>query len=290
MIDGKLDDPCWREVPEFAGFLSSGDQAMFADPPTAMKLGYDAENLYLGIICTEPDMSILSLLDPHKDASVEKWIGPTAVEVFLDPGRSRVSYCQFAATARCHKYEGFKLDGTWNAPWEVKSDIGPSGYCLEIRIPLSSLAVCDAAIPRGRRPAVGDVWGLNVCRSRERMHSTWAPVGSNYHNPSGFGQMVFGSPDQWVREAFLPGVRQMRETILARSRMPGMPELAARVKLVDAYVEEIKVGTAAATGATMKDWRRIADLHAMAGFALESYSRILACADWIHLEAKGDKR
>jgi hypothetical protein len=101
------------------------------------------------------------------------------------------------------------MDGTWNAPWEAKAAVVQGGYSLEIRIPFASLGV--------RRPSIGEVWGLNVCRHRETTHSTWAPVGPNFHNPAAFGRMVFGSFDQWYREAFLRGIEPLRAEILART-------------------------------------------------------------------------
>ena len=160
-----IDDPAWKEIPAFSGFLYYGDQSLLAEPPTTMKLGYDAANLYARIVCVEPDMSILSLLDRYKDMTTRQYIEPTAVEFFVDPGCSRLNYCQFSATAHGHKFQAAsKKEGDWRAPWEVKSHVETDGYTLLLRIPFASLDV--------PRPAVGDVWGLNVCRSRAAFHST----------------------------------------------------------------------------------------------------------------------
>jgi hypothetical protein len=278
-IDGRLDEPVWQGIPESAGFLAYGDQALLAEPSTTVRLGYDALNLYLGIACTEPDLSILSLLDRYQNVSDEKWIGPTTVEVFLDPGRSRLNYYQFAVTARGHKYDGFKMDSDWNGSWEAKTALAPSGYSFELRIPFASLGV--------RRPAIGDVWGLNVSRHRDTTHSTWAPVGPNFHQPSAFGQMVFGSLDDWYRKAFLSGTAQRRAQILERSGRLPMAGLDERLRLVDAYAAAVRMRIEKGAVRGFTDWRQIAGVYAMGGFVLDSYGRILTCTEWALLGATG---
>jgi hypothetical protein len=263
---------------------------VLAEPTTTVRMGYGADSLFVGIACREPDLSILSLLDPYQDLATEQWIGPTALEVFLDPGRSRLKYFQFAVTAGGHKYDGLGMDGAWNTFWEAKAAVGQDGYNLEIRIPFASLAV--------RPPSVGDVWGLNVCRHRDTTHSTWAPVGPNFHQPAGFGQMVFGSFDQWYREAFLSGSERRRVAILERAaqlkglvvsphdRPAALAEFEERLRLVDAYAAEVKTRVEKEPTDAPKDWRRIADLYGMGGVALDAYGRILTGLDWTLLGAR----
>ena len=275
-----IDDPCWKGVPEFSGFLSYGDQSLLAEPVTTMKLGYDASSLYARIACSEPDMSILALLDPFKDISTTRYIEPTAVEFFLDPGCSNMNWWQFSATARGHKFQSStKKEAGWCAPWEVQSRVGAGGYTLLLRIPFATLGVS--------RPAVGDVWGLNVCRNRDTFHSTWSPVGSDFHNPGGFGRMVFGSFEQWCREAYVPETKQVRGEILDRARKLGKTDLIWRVELLDAYSAEVKTEMEKGKPGEPKDWRRIARLYGMAGFVLDSYQRILTCTEWATLNEKG---
>jgi len=271
-----IDDPAWKEIPAFSGFLYYGDQSLLAEPPTTMKLGYDAANLYARIVCVEPDMSILSLLDRYKDMTTRQYIEPTAVEFFVDPGCSRLNYCQFSATARGHKFQAAsKKEGDWRAPWEVKSHVETDGYTLLLRIPFASLDV--------PRPAVGDVWGLNVCRSRAAFHSTWAPVGGYFNNAGSFGRLVFGSLEQWYRKAFLPQTKQIRGEILNRASRLGMADIGERVDLVDACAAEVKMQMEMGKTGDPKDWREIARLYGMGGFVLDSYRRILTCTQWAAL-------
>ena len=272
-----IDDPAWKDIPEFSGFLYYGEQSLLAEPPTTMKLGYDAANLYARITCVEPDMSILSLLDQYKDITTRQYIQPTTVEFFVDPGCSRLSYCQFCATARGHKFQASsKKEGEWNASWNVKTRVEANGYTLLLRIPFASLDV--------PRPAVGDVWGLNVCRNRDTFHSTWSPVGGYFNNVGSFGRLVFGSFEQWYGEAFVAQTKQMRGKILDRARKLGMADIEERVDLVDAYAAEVKVEMEKGKSAGLKDWREIARLYGMGGFVLDSYRRILTCTDWAALD------
>jgi hypothetical protein len=282
-----IDDPCWQDVPEFSGFLDYGDQSFFAEPAASMKLGYDATSLYVRVACAEPDMSILSRLDAYQDLATPQYIGPTAVEVFLDPGCSRLTWYQFSVTARGHRFQAFsRAPGAWSAAWEAKAQTGPNGYTVLLQVPFATLGVS--------RPDVGDVWGLNVCRNRDTFHSTWAPVGPDFHSPAGFGQLVFGSFRQWRREAFARQTIQIRGEILDRARRPGMADLAERVKLVDDYAGEVQAQMESSGSHGPADWRQMASLYAMGGFVLDSYRRILVSADWRLLgqgiSVEGDKR
>jgi len=130
---------------------------------------------------------------------------------------------------------------------------------------------------------------LNVCRNRDLFHSTWAPVGCNFHNPGGFGRLVFGSFAQWYREAYLPQTKRIRGEILDRAPRLGMTELGERVALVDALASDVAVQVEKEKSGGPKDWRRIAGLYGMGGFVLDSYRRILRCTDWAALGEKTTK-
>ncbi len=272
-----IDDPRWQAIPDFAGFLAYGDQSLLAEPATAMKLGYDATSLYVRVACTEPDMSILSRLDPYTDLTTPKYIGPTAVELFLDPGRTRLSCFQFSVTARGHRFAAFsRVQGTWIAAWEASTRLGPDGYVVLMRIPFASLDM--------GRPAMGDVWGLNVCRNRATAHGTWAPVGADFHRPEQFGPLVFGSFEQWRGEIVARDRQRLREAVVQRSRGLGLVEIEDRTRRVDAYAAEVPPAGEHRARPAPADWREMAGLYAQGGYVLDSYRRILTCIEWAALD------
>ncbi|MCK4783916.1 MAG: hypothetical protein KAV87_09215 [Desulfobacteraceae bacterium] len=57
-IDGKLDDPSWDQAMKVRRFFKVGGQKppVPAEAQSTMSLCYDAENIYVAIVCFEPAM------------------------------------------------------------------------------------------------------------------------------------------------------------------------------------------------------------------------------------------
>ncbi|HSS52589.1 MAG TPA: carbohydrate binding family 9 domain-containing protein, partial [Thermoanaerobaculia bacterium] len=71
-IDGKLDDAAWQEAAELGDFVQDNpDTGQPATQKTAVRIGYDARYLYLGIRCfdTEPGKIIAPVLERDGDLS-----------------------------------------------------------------------------------------------------------------------------------------------------------------------------------------------------------------------------
>jgi len=193
VIDGILNEQCWQEAPEADSFVTIYDNSKLADPRTWFKVVYDRERLYFGIRGEEPDTSKLILEKAGRDV----WPKGDSLEIFLDTRRDRSTYFQFAAGLSGGRYDGYMQDKTWNAEWDAAARIGKDAWSMEIVIKFSSLGVS--------MPPKGSTWGLNICRNRrgeQRYSSSWAAVGSHFHNPGKFNDLVFGSArDWWVRES-----------------------------------------------------------------------------------------
>src|SRR5689334_417912 len=52
-IDGKLDDPCWKELPSSSGFSDESLGTLVKDD-TTIWIGYDDRNLYVAYYCHDP--------------------------------------------------------------------------------------------------------------------------------------------------------------------------------------------------------------------------------------------
>ena len=57
VIDGKTDDPVWKEASILKSFLKTGGNE-FPQMPTEVRIGRDSENLYIAAVLHEEKMNI----------------------------------------------------------------------------------------------------------------------------------------------------------------------------------------------------------------------------------------
>jgi len=202
-VDGKLDEPAWRNAPAAGDFhfnwWTAGAREM-----TVVKALWDDANLYFGYY----------VHDRHISGSVIKRHGPVSqddcVEVFLSPN-----------PAKLRNYYGFEINviGTMLkfliADWRPKPIYWePEGvryrtshhgmpskqespqddhWILELAIPWSNFSRDAVRVP----PRAGDEWRANFNRAggvTDAQYSTWSPVHTpkpNFHVPEDFGWIRF---------------------------------------------------------------------------------------------------
>ncbi len=202
-IDGKLDEPAWRQAPPAGDFhfnwWKEGEKEQ-----TVAKILWDDNYLYVGYYCH----------DKHIAAEVTERHGPVslddAVEIFLspNPAKSR-NYYGYEMNAigtmlnfiRADWYQGpffWEAEGvrlrTSVSGVAVKHDTpGDTHWTLEVAIPLKHFERDAAHTP----PHDGDIWRLNLNRAGGKtnpQYSTWSPVTSqrpNFHMPEYFGSVRF---------------------------------------------------------------------------------------------------
>lgn len=274
VVDGKLDDPCWKDVPAAGAFLTYGDERSEAAPPTTFKAVFDKEAIYLAITCSEPGMAGLITTAQGVDTGVEQYVGTHSLEIFIDPGRTRFHYFQFVVSATGALYDGEGKDSKWHAQWQARLAVGADGWDVEMAIPFSSLA---APAPR-----IGEAWGLNICRNRGPFDSnaTWCPVGQLFHNPSMFGTLVFGSYQQWYDEVFV------KERQSLERNLSGAPGMAERLERLESFA--VRLDEAVKKDGMPKDWRGFSRLHYQAAFVTEALADYERYQAWLAIvEGKG---
>jgi len=182
VIDGKLDDACWREASpsaEFTVYKAAGPIQQ-----TCFQVAYDSGNLYLAITNIESNLAVMKA-DIRTD-DLTTVMGDEADEFFLQP-ESGGDYYQFAANCLGAKYDARAFDVSWNAEWRCAAGRTDTAWTLECAIAFSSFE---------RYGVPGAVWGLNVCRDRqaggEVEWSTWSPTPGGFHQPQNFGRLIFG--------------------------------------------------------------------------------------------------
>lgn len=206
VIDGKLSERCWQNVPEIMNMvLREGDTRIPARVQTRTKILYDKEALYIGIIFDEPDPTALVKKIVQYDGNL--WLDDS-VEIYLETGSSHEEYFKFSSNPCATRGDwlgklspmGFLLlDWGTGSEWTVASSIGVNSWSLEFRIPWSDLEVTQ--------PCPGTVWTFEIVRFRhaggkkQREYSCWN-VGSTFTRPDRFGNIVFSGTTTELERVF----------------------------------------------------------------------------------------
>jgi len=250
VIDGILDEVAWETLPADTGFLSVFNETFGVHyPPTQqcrMKLGFDADHLYFGVICEEPWIKYLKE-DRSEEKAFEKDDG---IEVFLEPEEGGKLF-HFIVNARGGAWSN--LDGMPGSDpdmkWVAKTFMGEDYYSIEMKVPLAIL---------GDPPEDGEVWRGNVGRNiltincPENRKTSWSPVKEKFEARESFGNFSF------VNEAY--SAKQSRDVeaeLKARSdrnlriieeQLEDFQETEAAQ--LEAYFEEIKTRPTGVIGIT----------------------------------------
>lgn len=213
VMDGKLDDGAWKSAPLQSGFTHLSRAGKSApDAQTEFKILADKENLYVGILCKEPQMKKV-----NTSPSGPMW-GPDAVELFLLPSGQPDEFYQFAVTAGNNRYSMFYGESGAIRPdsylpfWESKVFYGPDFWSAELKIPFSALYMT-----RGEKWK--PEWLFNVSRSRTPVSETtsWSPLKNGFHETANFNK-VKGFParnpseDIFIKN-FVPDIQSYKDGV-----------------------------------------------------------------------------
>jgi hypothetical protein len=217
-IDGRLDDPAWRNAPWTAAFVDiEGDTKPRPRFQTRAKMLWDDQFFYIAAELEEPH--VWATLTQHDSVIFHD----NDFEVFLNPSGDGRNYFEFEINALNTSWdlflpkpyrEGGKSDDSWDIPG-LQTGIGihgtlnnPSdidrGWTVEIAIPWTSFA-SRAPV---HRPAPGDEWRVNFSRVEWRTEIrdgryvkipglkednwVWSPQGViNMHVPARWGYVRF---------------------------------------------------------------------------------------------------
>ncbi|MFA6930852.1 MAG: hypothetical protein WCT05_11030 [Lentisphaeria bacterium] len=173
----------------YEGFRYARDNQTVIPFRTAFSVNFDEKFVYFNFRLEDPQVAKLRNLPtpPHG-----QWPKVDNVELFLDPTGTSGNYFQLAAGVDGSMYDSRCLDGNWKTNWTTKVEIKDKEWLLTITLPVDD--------PLMRPACVGANWRFNVCRnvknSEDQYYSTWALLGSDFHNPQGFAQLTFGRPEE----------------------------------------------------------------------------------------------
>jgi hypothetical protein len=147
VIDGRDDDPVWRDAKVITGFRvfdpkEDGDPAF----PTAVRIAYDAQNLYVFARMFDPHPDSIQSLLSRRDVKTQS----EQIKLMIDSYHDRRTGYEFAVNPAGVKrdyytYDDSREDATWDAVWDVATKIDSLGWTAEFRIPLSQIRYPKAA-------------------------------------------------------------------------------------------------------------------------------------------------
>lgn len=190
VIDGKLDDACWKKLLWQSNFTALGGKVP-ARVKSEFKIFRDSTNIYIGVKCFEPDMGKLKASVSENGLGIWK---DDVIEVFFAPAFES-SFLQFAVCAGGGRYIGDgnkELDSLYDR-WEAEVGKGKDYWTLEFKIPYKLMwnTINENNLD----------YRLNVCRQRRlaRELSSWSPVNGSFHKVNEFGRMFFGDVRAWSK-------------------------------------------------------------------------------------------
>lgn len=201
VIDGNLNDPCWKNAVEITNFIQLKKAGTAARRETRIFLTFDNKNLYIGAFCREENINpVFNKLHEFR-ATVKKRDSQTIwkddmMEIFLAPDIHHASnYYHLAFNSLGTIYDELKQDPK---AWDSNAKIGVSkvvkgdhaaddmsGWIAEIAIPFASM--------KTKAPVNGTKWKVNFCRKATSIKevSSWTQTAGRFHEPGTFGTIEF---------------------------------------------------------------------------------------------------
>src|SRR2546428_5434249 len=162
VIDGVLDEPDWKAATPIGELRQRephpGEKA---SESTEVKLLYDSQNLYIGVMCSDSDPKHIIGTQMSRDADL---LADDRIEILIDSFRDRRNAFYFATNPLGALVDaliienGQMINKEWDAIWLVRTRRTEQGWSAEFAIPLKSLG-----FHRGQQ-----AWGFNFSRTIKR--------------------------------------------------------------------------------------------------------------------------
>jgi hypothetical protein len=175
VIDGLLDDRVWQAATPLIGFVQAEPlEGQSASEATEVRIMYDDEAIYVGVVCHDSDPSQIVTTDTRRDAGLGDM---DSFQMIFDTFRDQQNGFVFGTNAAGIQYDAQVRDqggatSSWDGSWDVDTRITESGWTAEFRIPLRTLRYGPAP----------QTWGVNFFRNsqRSRERTYWAPLARIY--------------------------------------------------------------------------------------------------------------
>jgi hypothetical protein len=167
-IDGRLDEPAWRDAPVVKLVQQSPKPGAPTPFETEVRIIVTRDRLYFGFICHDPEPKKISIHSMLRDGDTP---GDDSASVVLDTYGDRRTGYYFRINSAGARTDGLiatadsaSLD--WDGIWDARTQRTSDGWTAEIEIPTRTLSFA-------RRH---DHWGLNFERfvSRKQLTLRWS--------------------------------------------------------------------------------------------------------------------
>ena len=183
VIDGKLDEPAWKNAEHKSNFIEKEPYPLIpTSDETEFAILFDEENIYIGAWCwdSEPD-KIVAYLAPRGT------YGADNLQLFIDSyNDDRTGYKFVISPTGVQgdelRYDDVKRDRNWNGIWYSEGSVDDSGWYVEVKIPFFNLRYSSKE---------QQTWGFNIMRTmaREVSRSQWKPHLPEWDNNTRMSQL-----------------------------------------------------------------------------------------------------
>src|SRR5215208_2212495 len=174
-IDGALDEDAWQQATPLTDFVQA--DPLEGEPPTEqteVRLLFDDEAIYVGVINHDSDPSQIVTTDTRRDSSLGD---QDSFQMIFDTYLDRQNGFVFGTSPLGVEYDAQVRSQdnpttSWDGSWEVKTRVTDTLWTAEFRIPLRTLRYGPAP----------QAWGINFARNiqRKREKSFWSPLPRQY--------------------------------------------------------------------------------------------------------------
>ena len=176
-LDGRLDEPVWHQAAPATDFFQKlPNNGAPSSERTEVRFAYDDDNLYVGVMCFEPEMDRLMVRDLREDFDFGR---TDMVQLLIDSLHDRRSGFTFVVNAAgARRDTQVSNNGTtnqdWDGVWDAKVSRTADAWFVEYVIPFKTLRFSETP---------NQEWGLNI--TRRIMHrneeANWSPVPVRYN-------------------------------------------------------------------------------------------------------------
>jgi len=170
-IDGVLDESTWMNASPLGQFIQAEPfTGMPGSERTEVRLLYDNDAIYVGVMLYDRDPSLIVTTDTRRDAGLDSM---DSFQIIFDTFHDQQNGFVFGTNVAGIQYDAQVRDQgdpatSWDGSWDVRTSMVPDGWSAEFRIPLRTLRYGPAP----------QTWGVNFFRNiqRTRERTYWSPL------------------------------------------------------------------------------------------------------------------
>ena len=171
-IDGDLNESVWSKIPAIGNFseVSPGDNSK-PEVPTEVMMFYDKDNLYMGIICYEHDMTEIRKTLTDRDNMFNDDFGGIMLDTYCESKQAYEFFVNpYGIQGDLMWTSNGNEDANYDGIWYSASKIYKNKWTIEIAIPFKSIRFPNKDIQK---------WHFHIIRNRPRVNReqySWVPI------------------------------------------------------------------------------------------------------------------